>query len=791
MNSRHRDPIPGNYSDLDAFELPYGETSDQLLDIRKLLAVIWRGKWLLVLLCALGLVLGTLLAQRQVPVYRATASILFEPERLQIIEIADLLAETDSRSNLANQIEILTSTTLLERVVDTLGFASVPTPGPPDEVAEPSVEADPAEDDASEGLLSRAKATVDRLVESVTRPVPADVSDPSDPGVQTTESAAALTEEEQQARARRNAVQWLRNNLSLTQITGSRVIEIEFSSPDAKEAATVANTIGEEYIAFQQILKNQDVDTVVELMNRRIEDLKSRLDESQETLEQARLELSERQAQSLEMTEIQLNSLNAELARIRLLLTDAQARRDRAATALATGEELWSVTEFRDSSMIAGFRQREIELREQIAGERAITGESVSPSSTVNRALLDQVRQSIREEAGYIIASLQFEVESLQQREAQLQEMVRSLEVTSIEQSADQLQIERLQREVLANQTLYQSFVDRLREISEQANIQSADARFLSRADTPGQPDNQDRIRLLTTTGVGGLLIGLFVVLLRERINNAFHHPKELAEASGLPVLASIPMSGRRKDPRKLVRHFLANPRGILAESIRNLRTSVLYSDPGNKPKVVMFTSSQPGEGKTLVSMLTGVASQQTGRNAILVCCDLRNRSSARLYAGFPRVVEGAKPGLGLAAVFEKRCSLEEALVHEPESELHMLAIGIDETFGESPADVFSSDRFIDMMNDLRDRYDLVVLDTPPVLAVTDARLLSRISDTIVYLVRWNETNRNAVVEGLRELSTMQAHVVGCAFTLVSQRKARKYADNEFFYKKGYSGYYG
>lgn len=791
MYSRRRDPTPGEYSDLDAFELPYGEASDQFLDIRKLLSVIWRGKWLLVLLCALGLVLGTLLAQRQEPVYKATASILFEPERLQIIEIADVLAETDPRSNLANQIEILNSTTLLERVVDTLALDAVPTPDAPDEVTEPSVEAGLAGEDASGSLLSRAKALVDRLAALVTQSAPADMSDPSGPGVQTAEPAPGLTDEEQQARARRNAVQRLRNNMSLTQIPGSRVIEIQFASPDPREAATVANTIGEEYIAFQQILKNQDVDTVIDLMNRRIEDLRLRLDESQETLEQARLELSERQAQSLAMTEIQLNSLNAELARIRLQLTEAQGRHDRAAAALATGENLWSVTEFRESSLIMDFRQREIALREQIAGERAITGDSASRSSTINSALLDQVQQSIREEAGYIVAALDFEVESLKQREARLQEMVRSLEVASIQQTADQLQIERLQREVLANQTLYQSFVDRLKEISEQANLQSADARFLSRADTPGQPDNQNRIRLLLTTGIGGLLIGLLVVLLRERLNNAFQNPKELAEASGLPVLASIPMSGGRKDSRKLVRHFLANPRGILAESIRNLRTSILYSDPGNKPKVVMFTSSQPGEGKTLVSMLTGVASQQTGRNAILVCCDLRNRGSARLYAGFPRVVEGARPGLGLAALFEKRCSLEEALVHEPESKLHMLAIGIDETFGESPADVFSSDRFIDIMNDLRDRYDLVVLDTPPVLAVTDARLLSRVSDTIVYLVRWNGTNRNAVVEGLRELSTMQAKVVGCAFTLVSQRKARKYADNEFFYKKVYSSYYG
>jgi capsular exopolysaccharide synthesis family protein len=299
----------------------------------------------------------------------------------------------------------------------------------------------------------------------------------------------------------------------------------------------------------------------------------------------------------------------------------------------------------------------------------------------------------------------------------------------------------------------------------------------------------------MAVMAASALLLGTFILLFREQINNTFSDPNDLTKATGLPILAAVPLNGRSKSAKRLVARFLSQPRSVLSESIRGLRTSILYSDPVNQPKVVMFTSSQPGEGKSALSMLIGLASQQTRRRAILVNCDLRNHRNARFYNKMPRLLTSeetpdtpARPGL--VAYYNKSCTLNEALSHEPKSGLNFLALGPRESLSESPADVFSSRRFAEILETLRESYDLVILDTPPALAVTDSRLLARLSDSIVYVVRWNKTKRNAVKEGLKEISMMKINVAGCVFSMVSQRKARKYSDNEYIYKQAYSGYY-
>jgi len=187
--------------------------------------------------------------------------------------------------------------------------------------------------------------------------------------------------------------------------------------------------------------------------------------------------------------------------------------------------------------------------------------------------------------------------------------------------------------------------------------------------------------------------------------------------------------------------------------------------------------------------LLTGLASQGTGRRTILVSCDLRDDRNATIYAKFPGLA-GKTARAGLGAYLAGSCELSEALAHEPKSGLHILALASGESFAESPADILSSDRFERTIEMLRDTYDLVILDTPPVLAVTDARILARLADTIVYLVRWNSTSRNAVSEGLREVHSMGVPVAGCAFTMVLQSRAKQYADNEFIYKQPYGTYF-
>jgi succinoglycan biosynthesis transport protein ExoP len=756
------------------------------LDVRSLLLTFWRRKWVIVAAVLVGLALAYLVVRNTQPRYAAEATVIFEPQRLNIVEMPDVVdEESGSQGSLQNQVEILRSSSLLEAVAERLELDRTPEFNP-----ELRVEAPPLVDRILEqpSLAALAQPHVDRLVADSTTPawlrnqLARWASTPAAPetGVEEETPEEEAAREEARYRA---IVRTLNENLELTPVAGSSVIELSYSSTNPALAATIVNAIGEGYISYQISSKRDDVAAVMEMMRTRVAELEARLTTSREAVEQARIALAEEQGQSPEVTTLQLDTLNQTLAGVQIERAQLQGRYDRAAGALREGRDLWAVNEFRQSPTIAAFRQQEIGILDELTALGAISGRGdANPQRTVLQARLEQVRRNITEEARYVVAALEFELNSKLQEEQQLEKMVAALEITAIEQTKGQLEIDQLEREALANQTLYESFLARMKEIGEQNQLQTPDARFLSRADLPQAPDSTSRNRLRVAAGGGGLLIGLALALLLERMNTSYRDPAEIQERTGLPLLAAIPQTGRRRRQSRLIAHLLAKQNGTLAESIRNLRTSVLFSDPDSAPKVVMFTSSVPEEGKSTTAMLVAVTSQQMGRSAVIVDCDFRRKTLARMISSEPD-----RPGL--VALLEGRCELDEALLTEPTSGLKVLAQGLNETVAISPADILASTAFADVIDTLRVRFDLVILDTPPALAVTDSRLLARLSDAVVYLVRWNHTSKNAVREGLRELTSMKANVVGTGFTMVSQSKAAKYTNNEYFYRQRYGAY--
>jgi polysaccharide biosynthesis transport protein len=192
-----------------------------------------------------------------------------------------------------------------------------------------------------------------------------------------------------------------------------------------------------------------------------------------------------------------------------------------------------------------------------------------------------------------------------------------------------------------------------------------------------------------------------------------------------------------------------------------------------------MFTSSVPREGKSTTATLVAMTSRQMGKSAIIVDCDLRLPALADLL--------GTKSeGPGMLSAIEGTATLEEAIHRDEESGLHVLMTKPSEPRSTvNAADILSSKRFDDMIEELKRTYDLVILDTPPTLAVADPRILSSHADVVVYVVRWDNTPRGAVMEGLKELRQIKAPVAGVVLSMLNETKASRYA------YEGYSSYRG
>ena len=283
-----------------------------------------------------------------------------------------------------------------------------------------------------------------------------------------------------------------------------------------------------------------------------------------------------------------------------------------------------------------------------------------------------------------------------------------------------------------------------------------------------------------------GALVGIGIIFLLDRLNNSFRSPAQLEALTGETVLGVLPAIGRGLRRADVIRHLRDKPSSALVESVRNLRTSILFSNIDTPPKVVMFTSSTPREGKSTSAMLIALTSRQMGKSAVIVDCDLRLPTLSKLMGAKGRE-------FGLMSLLEGECEVGEAVYRDPETGLHVLTtVRHASNKNINAADILSSQKFEQLIGELSDLYDLVILDTPPTLVVADARIISKLADAVVFAVRWDKTPRGAVLEGLKELRSIGAPIAGVVMTLVNEGRASKYAYDGYNYYKGkYRDYYG
>lgn len=730
------------------------EDEDDLVTLRELASRLWRGRWTILLAGLLAAAAAFVLTARLPERYTATARVMFAAEQPNVIDLKDILTDPEfSKDTLQNEIEVLRSTSLIDRVVGELALRSDPEFNP---LLRPEGGlAAWTRDLALPGWLGW-------LAEHVA-PTPADAPAP-DPAL----------------RERLLVTGSVLDALTLRPIDGTRVIEIGFTSRRATTAADVANAVAGQYLVDQLVAKTDTTRRATEWLAARVEDARAKVQAAEDAVEAARAELSARSGQGLGISEQQLAALNEALAAARSRAAQASARHDRLAEALAAGTDLASVNEFRDAPAIAALRETEAALATRLAGLSAS-----HPSIRTIRTELAETRGKMQAEAEAIVAAAGLDADAARAEEASLVTTVRTLETKTLGQSRDDLTLRQLEREADAERLIYETMLNRLKEASEQVDLQQPNARILSPADAPLAPDTSRRTLVVALAGLVGLAAGTALALVLDLLNATFRAPRQIEQLTGHPVLATIPSIGANRGRAEVLARLASRPNSSLAEAVRNLRTSLLHSNLDHPPRVVMFTSTVPQEGKTVTAMLTALASAQMGKSAVVVDCDLRRSPTTATLK--PR-----EHRLGLLSVLDGTASLDDALYRDPATGLHVLLARPEETRSWlNAADVLASTRFGDVLRELAERYDLVILDTPPALVVSDARILSTHCDAVVYCTRWASTPRGAVIEGLRELESMDAPIAGVVVTMLNERKAaRQSYDGYVYYRGRFRDYY-
>ncbi len=536
----------------------------------------------------------------------------------------------------------------------------------------------------------------------------------------------------------------VRQAITATNQRNTYVFDIGAITQAPLKSARIANTLAELYIQDQINVKFQATENAVAWLSERVVALESDLREKENEVKNllAGMQLSTPEA---------LAALNQQVRVTRERLGNTSA-----------------------NVAVLEARMSELEQLRQRGNFSEITAAFDDPTLDRLAAQIDQGQQNARNLFDNRVALLmtreQTNLSRAQQQENSLGASLSQLEEDVSVQSEDLLQLQQLQRDTQVTRTLYETFLTRLRETSVQRGLQQADSRVLSAA-TPGRYVEPRKSLILGVSMMLGAFLGSAIVLLKQFTQKGFRTSKEMAAHTGFPILGQIPKMPISKR-RQLIDFLSDKPTSAAAEAIRNLRTSVLLSNIDNPPQVIMSTSALPGEGKTTQSISLAHNLSGLGKSVLLIEGDLRRRA-------FTEYFEVPKGHGGVVSVMTGDTTLTDALVHHSRMKIDILT---GEKSNINAADIFSSEKFKEFLATVRRTYDYIIIDTPPVLVVPDARVIGQSVDAVVFTTAWDRTPKAQVVEALRQLTSVNVHVTGLVLGQIDPKGMKRY---------GYGGKYG
>jgi capsular exopolysaccharide synthesis family protein len=465
----------------------------------------------------------------------------------------------------------------------------------------------------------------------------------------------------------------------------------------------------------------------------------------------------------------QISDLNAQLIVVRTARAEAEQRLARVRQA---AQSVGGVDSIRSATTQALIDQ-EIAIKRRITDLAKEFGDR-HPQMVAARADLADVQDKLQRETQKAQSALETEVNAARSRETAINRSIDQLRGKVGQSASAENQLRSLEREAEAGRSMLETFLARFEQATAQldASINETDARVISRADVPNSASYPPVKLIVGLTFVVSALLATLLALLLEGLDRGYRSGEQIEKATGLRALGLVPTvggAGRGNPAAYLLRH----PSSMFGESIRSLYTGILLSPDLAPPRKLLITSSQPKEGKTTISVCLGRMRALAGHKTVIIEADLR-RPSVHRVLDIPR-----RPGLTEVVLGEAK--LDDVLVEDKESGAFVLPAG---KLAPDPTEILSAPMMSDILQTLADRFELVVIDSPPLVAVADSRLLAPQVDAAILVVRWAVTPRQVVALAAKQLAEAGANITGAVLSLVDSKKHARYgfADSAYYY---------
>ena len=555
--------------------------------------------------------------------------------------------------------------------------------------------------------------------------------------------------------------------VNVNPVRNSRLVEVTFKSPNAVFAANTVNALAKQYIEQNLEFRFLATKEATEFLNARTVEQRQSLEQSERALQEYREKTGAIGIEDRQNIVVQrLADLNAAVTRARTERIEKQSLYDQIRKLQDDRAALDTFPAILNNTFI---QQLKVQLNE-LQRQKAQLGEKLGarhPDMARVQSATDSTEARLNTEVQKVVMALRNDFLAAQANERALQASLNQQRLETQELNRAAVQYGVLERDAVTNQTMFAGLLQRSRETDISSELKTSNIRIVDPAETPRSPSHPNVRRTTYWSLMGGLLLGLSVAFFFEYLDGRIKDPEEIKNTLGLPFLGMVP-AFRAKDVSGPPLLGGGMPPDF-CEAFRGIRTNLMFASAAVGPKSILVTSTGPGEGKSVVSANIAMAFAQSNMRVLLIDADMRR----------PKIHEFFKvsrePGLSNVLVANTKASNAVRKTMTPN--LWLLPCG---KLPPNPAELLSSARFQEFLASLDQHFDWVVIDSPPVMAVTDPGVLAHSASGVVFVVGSEMTNRHTAHTALEQLDAAQPNYLGAILNRVDVRR------NPYFYSRHY-----
>ena len=735
----------------------YSQQQEQI-DLRDYLRVVLKRRWTIITVFAVILISVTIFTYTATPIYQATTRLVIEKENPNVVSIEEVMAVDSSGTDYyQTQYKIIESRSVAREVINRLHLKDSPEffPKPKDD------------------FISNIKRSLQETIQSWKDSIKSLLKSDAQETLESTEEYDPDS----------TLVSSFISRIEVSPIRNSRLLDLSFEAKDPLLATKIVNALARAYIDQNLELKLKAVQDAVKWLHERIEVERKKVEQAEQALLKYKAKydiITDFTSDTEQVTAQKLAQLNAQVVDAESTRVESETIYRQALNLKGSPDMLDSIPDVLNNELIREIKKMEVDLYKRMSELSKKYGKN-HPQMVALDAELNSLQKRKNQEINRVINSLKNRYQVALAKEESLKAALANQKKESLDLNQKAIQYSVLNREVESAREMYNLLIKRFKETTLTEDMRTGNIRVVDRAEVPRAPIKPKKTLNLLLAVIVGLVAGLGLAFFLEYLDNTIKIPEDLKQHLRIPYLGPTPLIESKPKTQAGDRSSdlvcLHSPKSTASESYRGLRTNILFSSAESPPQVILMTSPGPGEGKSITVANLAITMAQSGSRVILIDCDLRRPKIHSLF--------GTARDRGITNLLVGSDSTETTVVHTQIPNLDVLPSG---PLPPNPSEMLGSKRMENLVQELRKQYTRILLDSPPITAVTDAMILSKYVDGVILVIRAGQTVREVAKNALNQLQTVGAHVLGAVLNAVDIGKDKYYY---YYYYQYYNYYYG